>query len=194
MDYWEIYEISSWNRVQVTNASIPLQHKAWSWHQQLTRNFVSGRWGNPGACTSGKLHPFFPGPITRGAEPGCRLCQLLPTQQTRNVLQTRAAFPSPLGREERCPWGYSAAPWAFRAWISLISGQAYSEMSLLQPGHFYSRNGHRGFSFPELLMDYIRVINKAFCLGRDSHVHFLARHQQNMFLLFPQYYNLNIVR
>lgn len=126
--------------------------------------------GDPGACTSDKLHPLFPGAITcpRRAEPGCGVCQLLPTERTRNALQARAAFPSPLGREERCPWGYSAASWAFRAWISLISGQACSEMSLLQPGHFYSRNGHHGFSFPELLMDYIRVINKAFCLGRDS--------------------------
>lgn len=78
--------------------------------------------------------------------------------------------------------------------LAEVLGQASSEMSLFQPGHIYSRNSHNGFSFPELsfsLTNYIRVVDKAFCLDRDYLVHFLTTHQQNMFFLFPQYYTLH---
>lgn len=81
--YCEINEISSWNMVQVTNVSIPLQRKEGGWHHQLTLSFVLGCWAAQMSVPAASFVLCFldPSPAHAGAEAGCRVCQLLLTAE-----------------------------------------------------------------------------------------------------------------
>lgn len=77
--YCEINEISSfWNMVQVTNVSIPPQCNVGAWHQWLTLSFVLGCWATQVFVPAASFILF---PAHAGPETGCRVCQLLLTEQ-----------------------------------------------------------------------------------------------------------------